>query len=59
MLFRSFTDITDELLPVIVENMPSKIFLANEAMNTMSQKMYELFGLNAREIEIVKNLIGK
>lgn len=59
MATQNLTDVTDELLPVIVENMPSKIFLANEAMNTMSQKMYELFGLNAREIEIVKNLIPK
>lgn len=56
MATQNLSDITDDLKPVISENMLTKIFLANEGMTPLSEKLYREFGLNDRELEIVKSL---
>lgn len=56
---QNLSDIDDELLPIIVENTTTKIYLANGTMNENTVKTYEKFGLNLREISIIKNLIPK
>lgn len=59
MATQNLSDIDDEMLPVITENMLTKIYLANSYINEHSRKMYALFGLNDKEIDLVKNLHAK
>ena len=59
MATQNLSDIDDEMLPVITENMLTKIYLANSYINEHSRKMYSLFGLNDKEIDLVKNLHAK
>lgn len=56
---QNLSDIDADLLPVIVENTKTKIYLANDNMNSESQKIYEKFGLNETEIGMVKSLVPK
>lgn len=56
---QNLSDIDAELLPVIVENTKTKIYLANDNMNSESQKIYEKFGLNDTEVSLVKALVPK
>lgn len=59
MATQNLSDITDDILPIIVENMSTKILLANYTMNEMSRQMYIKFGLNDEEISTVKKLKPK
>ena len=59
MATQNLSDITDDILPIIVENMSTKIMLANYTMNQLSREMYRKFGLNEEEIETVRGLIPK
>ena len=40
MATQNLSDITDDILPIIVENMSTKIMLANYTMNQLSREMY-------------------
>lgn len=59
MATQNLSDITDDILPIIVENMSTKILLANYTMNEMSRQMYTKFGLNDEEIDTVRKLKPK
>lgn len=48
-----------DLVDVINTNADTKIYLANEGINDRTAEIYRQFGLNEREIEIVKNLTPK
>lgn len=56
MATQNLSDITEDLKPIIAENMLTKIFLSNEGMTTASEQLYRDFGLNDKEIEIIKTL---
>lgn len=59
MATQNLADITDELLPIVTNNMETKIYLANRTMNERSRRMYEAFGLNDKEIDIIASLEPK
>jgi type IV secretory pathway VirB4 component len=52
---QSLADIeASPIAPVLVESCPTRIFLANErAIEPQITAVYERFGLNARQIEII------
>jgi type IV secretion system protein TrbE len=58
---QSLADIeASPIAPVIVESCPTRIFLANErAIEPQITSMYERFGLNARQIEIIARATPK
>lgn len=57
---QDLTDIDGRLLPVIKNNVPTKIYLANPlAMAPDIAAIYKGFGLNDRELEIVAGLTPK
>ncbi len=58
---QSLADIvTSSIAPAIIESCPSRIFLPNErAIEPEAQAIYERFGLNARQIEIIARATPK
>lgn len=57
---QNLTDIEKyDLVDIINTNAETKIYLANEGINEQTAQIYRHFGLNEREIEIVKNLTPK
>jgi type IV secretion/conjugal transfer VirB4 family ATPase len=58
---QSLADIRDSTIaPAIIESCASRIFLANaQAMEPQIRSIYEGFGLNARQIEIVAHAVPK
>lgn len=52
---QSLTDIsTSAIAPAIIESCPSRIFLPNDrALEPQQKEIYEAFGLNQRQIEII------
>ena len=52
---QSLTDIsTSAIAPAIIESCPSRIFLPNDrALEPQQQEIYQAFGLNHRQIEII------
>ncbi len=58
---QSLADIvTSSIAPAIIESCPSRIFLPNErAIEPEAQSIYERFGLNARQIEIIARATPK
>ena len=58
---QSLADIKDSsIAPAIIESCPSRIFLANpQAIEPQIRTIYEGFGLNSRQIEIVAQAIPK
>lgn len=58
---QSLADIeASPIAPVIVESCPTRIFLANErAIEPQISSIYERFGLNARQIEIIARATPK
>ena len=59
MATQNLDDFTPDIVPLLSNNMQTKIFLANPTMNDVSRELYERFGLNPTEIEIVANLEAK
>ncbi|MBO1272898.1 conjugal transfer protein TrbE [Shewanella sp. 4t3-1-2LB] len=61
MFTQSLTDATKSgILDVLIEACPTKIFLANPAADTSQIKpIYQAFGLNDRQIDIIKNAVRK
>ncbi len=48
------------IAPAIIESCPSRIFLPNDrAIEPQAREVYEAFGLNERQIEIIANAVPK
>jgi type IV secretion system protein VirB4 len=58
---QSLSDIADSpIAPAIIENCPTRIFLPNgNALEERTRKVYESFGLNERQLEILQQSIPK
>ena len=58
---QSLSDIADSAIaPAIIENCPTRIFLPNgNAMEERTRKVYESFGLNERQLQILQQAIPK
>lgn len=58
---QSLTDVAkSEIAPAIIESCPTRIFLPNErAIEPQQSEVYEDFGLNSRQIEIISKAIPK
>ena len=58
---QSLSDIADSpIAPAIIENCPTRIFLPNgNAMEERTRKVYESFGLNERQLQILQQSIPK
>lgn len=58
---QSLSDITNSTIaPAIIESCPSRIFLPNErALEPQQRQIYETFGLNPRQIQIIAQAIPK
>lgn len=57
---QNLTDIEKyNLVDIINTNADTKIYLANDGINERTAEIYRQFGLNDREIDIVKNLTPK
>jgi type IV secretion system protein TrbE len=58
---QSLSDIADSAIaPAIIENCPTRIFLPNgNAMEERTRKVYESFGLNERQLQILQQSIPK
>jgi type IV secretion system protein TrbE len=58
---QSLSDIADSpIAPAIIENCPTRIFLPNSnAMEERTRKVYESFGLNERQLQILQQSIPK
>jgi type IV secretion system protein VirB4 len=58
---QSLSDIADSTIaPAIIENCPTRIFLPNgNAMEERMRKIYESFGLNERQLQILQQSIPK
>lgn len=57
---QNLSDIKEDMINVIAENCPTKVFLANpDAQKDTIKKLYENMGLNEREIEILTALTPK
>jgi len=58
---QSLADIANSsIAPAIIESCPQRIFLPNErAIEPQSKKIYEQFGLNDRQIELVSRAVPK
>jgi len=58
---QSLSDIANSsIAPAIIESCPSRIFLPNErATEPQQKKIYEQFGLNERQVEIISQAIPK
>lgn len=49
-----------ELLTTVMENCPNRIYLPNSnAKNTQNQKLYETFGCNEKQIDIISSMTPK
>lgn len=59
MATQNVSDITEEMVPIVVNNMDTKIFLANPNMNEISANIYQLFGCNKREVELISHMKTK
>ena len=58
---QSLSDIVDSsIAPAIIESCPSRIFLPNDrAIEPQEQRIYEQFGLNGRQVEIIARATPK
>jgi type IV secretory pathway VirB4 component len=58
---QSLSDIADSpIAPAIIENCPTRLFLPNgNAMEERTRKVYESFGLNERQLQILQQSIPK
>ena len=58
---QSLSDIADSAIaPAIIENCPTRIFLPNgSALEDRTRKVYESFGLNERQLQILQQSIPK
>ena len=58
---QSLSDIADSAIaPAIIENCPTRIFLPNgNAIEERTRKVYESFGLNERQLQILQQSIPK
>jgi type IV secretion system protein VirB4 len=58
---QSLSDIADSAIaPAIIENCPTRIFLPNgNALEERTRKVYESFGLNERQLQILQQSIPK
>ncbi len=58
---QSLSDIADSpIAPAIIENCPTRLFLPNgNAMEERTRKVYESFGLNERQLQIIQQSIPK
>ena len=58
---QSLSDIVDSsIAPAIIESCPSRIFLPNDrAIEPQERKIYEQFGLNGRQVEIIARATAK
>jgi type IV secretory pathway VirB4 component len=58
---QSLSDIADSAIaPAIIENCPTRIFLPNgNALEERTRKVYESFGLNERQLQILQHSIPK
>lgn len=58
---QSLADVTDKpIFPTILESCKSRIFLPNKnALESKSKKLYESFGLNARQIQLIAEAKNK
>lgn len=59
MATQNLSDITEDMIPIVTNNMETKIFLANRNMNSFNRNTYELFGCNAKEIELISQMQPK
>lgn len=58
---QSLSDIADSAIaPAIIENCPTRIFLPNgNALEERTRKVYESFGLNERQLQILQQSVPK
>jgi type IV secretion system protein VirB4 len=58
---QSLSDIADSpIAPAIIENCPTRIFLPNaNALDERTRRVYESFGLNERQLQILQQAIPK
>ena len=58
---QSLSDVAESAIaPAVIESCPSRIFLPNDrAVEPQEQRIYERFGLNARQIELIAHATPK
>lgn len=59
MATQNLSDISDEIKPVVINNMPTKIFMPNTSSSEVNASMYYEFGLNSTEQAIIRHMIPK
>lgn len=59
MATQNLSDVSDDMLPAVTENIPTKIFLPNQSTNDFTRLMYKKFGLNDTEIDQITKLKPK
>ena len=59
MATQNLSDISEEIKPVVINNMPTKIFMPNTSSSEVNAAMYYEFGLNLTEQAIIRHMIPK
>ena len=59
MATQNLSDISEEIKPVVINNMPTKIFMPNTSSSEVNAAMYYEFGLNSTEQVIIRHMIPK
>lgn len=59
MATQNLSDISEEIKPVVINNMPTKIFMPNTSSSEVNASMYYEFGLNSTEQAIIRHMIPK
>ena len=59
MATQNLSDISEEIKPVVINNMPTKIFMPNTSSSEVNASMYYEFGLNSTEQVIIRHMIPK
>lgn len=59
MATQNLSDIPDEIKPVIIGNMPTKIFMPNTSSSEATANLYTDFGLNSTEQSIIRMMTPK
>lgn len=59
MATQNLSDISEEIKPVVINNMPTKIFMPNTSSSEVNAAMYYDFGLNSTEQVIIRHMIPK
>lgn len=59
MATQNLSDISEEIKPIVINNMPTKIFMPNTSSSEINAAMYYEFGLNETEQIIIRHMIPK